>query len=45
MISLICGTLKNVTKELIYKTQIDSKTENKLIVTKGDSRGKGGEIN
>ena len=26
MISLICGTLKNGTNELIYKTEIDSQT-------------------
>ena len=29
------------TNELIYKTEIDSKTENKLMVTKGE-RGGGG---
>ena len=39
MISLICGILKNVTNELIYKTKIDSQTENKLMVTKGERGG------
>ena len=29
------GTLKNDTNEYIYKTKIDSQTENKLMVTKG----------
>ena len=32
--------LKNDTNEIIYKTEIDSKTENKLMVTNGE-RGKG----
>ena len=35
MISLICEIQKNDTNELIYKAEIDSRTENKLIVTKG----------
>ena len=34
MISLICGILKSDTNELIYKTETDSQTENKLMVTK-----------
>ena len=29
--------LKNDTNEIIYKTEIDSKTENKLMVTNGES--------
>ena len=33
--------LKKDTKELIYKTEIVSKTENKLMVTKGESVGGG----
>ena len=37
MISLTCGISKNDTNELIYKTEIDSQTENKLMVAKGDS--------
>ena len=36
MISLICGLLKNDTNELIYKTEIDSHTVNKFMVTKGE---------
>ena len=40
MISLICGILKNDTDELICKTEIDSQTENKLMVTKRE-RGEG----
>ena len=32
---------KNYTNELISKTEIDSDIENKLMVTKGDSRGRG----
>ena len=32
--------LKNYTNELIYKTEIGSQIENKLVVTKGDSRGR-----
>ena len=36
---LTCGILKNYTNELTYKTEIDSKTENKLTVTKGDRSG------
>ena len=38
IISLICGILKNDTNELIYKTEIDSDIENKL-VTKRDGGG------
>ena len=34
--------LNNDTNELIYKTETDSQTEKKLVVTKGDSRGVGG---
>ena len=34
MISLICGILKSDTNELIYKTETDSQTENKLMVAK-----------
>ena len=30
---------KNDTNELIYKTETDSQTENKLIVAKGERRG------
>ena len=37
MILLICGILKTGTNELIYKTEIN--VENKLTVTKGESRG------
>ena len=37
-------TLKNDTNEYIYKTEIDSDIENKLMVTKGDS-GRGRKIN
>ena len=29
--------LKNYTNEIIYKTEIDSNTENKLMVTNGES--------
>ena len=36
-ISLVCGIFLNGTNELIYKTEID--IENKLTVTKGESRG------
>ena len=36
MISLIYGILKNDTNELIYKTETDSQTENKLMVSKGE---------
>ena len=32
MIALLCGIVKNDTKELIYKTEI----ANKLVVTKGE---------
>ena len=31
--------LKKDTNELIYKTEIDSKTENKLMITKGEVGG------
>ena len=31
--------LKNDINELIYKTETDSQTENKLIFTKGEARG------
>ena len=34
--------LKNDTNELIYKTETDSDIENKLLVTKGESGGRGG---
>ena len=37
--------LKNDANELIYKTEIDSDIENKLIVTKGDGGGEGVGIN
>ena len=30
--------LKNSANELIYKTETDSQTENKLMVTKGEGR-------
>ena len=43
MISLICGILKNDTDELICKTEIDSQTENKLMVTKRGGRDKLGD--
>ena len=36
-ISLICGMWKNETNELFYKAEIDSQTENKLMVTKRES--------
>ena len=37
--SLICIILKNDTKELIYKTEIDSQTQNhNLMATIGESR-------
>ena len=38
MISLTCGSQKIVTNEFIYKTEIDSMTENKLIITKGEKK-------
>ena len=38
MISLICGILKKATNELVYKTEIESDVENKLMVTKGEKR-------
>ena len=40
-ISFICGRSKkkNDTNELIYKTEIDPQTENKLMVTKGERGG------
>ena len=40
MMSLICEILKNDTNELTDKTEIDSNTANKFMVTKGKSRGK-----
>ena len=41
MILLICVILKkNDTNELIYKTETDSQTENKLMATKGGRWGK-----
>ena len=36
MILLTCGIQKNDTNQLIYKTEIDSDLENKLVVTKGE---------
>ena len=36
MISLYMWSLKNDTNELIYKTETDSKTKTKTIVTKGE---------
>jgi len=36
MTSLICGNLKTSTNELIYKTETDSPTENKVMITKGE---------
>ena len=33
--------LKNDTNELIYKTETDSQTENKLIITKEERGGRG----
>ena len=44
MISLICG-IKNDTIELIYKTETDSQTENRLVVTKGERSTQGWGIN
>ena len=38
MMSLICEILKNDTNELTDKTEIDSNTANKFMVTKGKSR-------
>ena len=35
MTSHMWNLKKNDTNELIYKTEIDSQTENKLVVTKG----------
>ena len=40
MTSHMWNLKKNDTNELIYKTEIDSQTENKLVVTKGKGRGK-----
>ena len=34
------GILKNETYELMYKTEIDSQTENKLMVTNREGRDK-----
>ena len=45
MILLICGILRNGTHELIYKTEILTDTEKKLIATKyqrGEAGGGGG---
>ena len=39
MISLQCGIQNNDTNELIYKTEIDSQTKNKPMVTKKGRRG------
>ena len=39
MIPLIFGNLKNDAKELNYKTETDSQTENKLRATKGERQG------
>ena len=48
MILLICGILRNDTHELIYKTEILTDIENKLIATKyqrGEAgRGGGGGV-
>ena len=33
--------LKNDTKELVYKTEIDSYIEDKLMISKGEKRGRG----
>ena len=35
MISLICGTQKNDTNEIIYKTETDSQTQKNFWLTKG----------
>ena len=37
MILLICLILRNDTQELIYKTELLTDIENKLIATKGES--------
>ena len=42
MMSLICRILKNGTNEMIYKTGTVTCAENKLMFTRGESRG---EIN
>jgi len=39
MISLPCGIQNNDTNEPIYKTEIDSQTKNKPMVTKKGRRG------
>ena len=36
--------LKNSTNELIYETETESQTEEKLMVTKGDCRGGGDKL-
>ena len=41
---MICG-IKNDMNELIYKTETDSKTENKLVVTRGQRSMQGWGIN
>ena len=41
MISLTCGIQKDVTGELIYKTETDSDTEDKLMVNKWERKGEG----
>ena len=40
MMSLICEILKNDTNELTDKTEIDSNTANKFMVTKGKVGGR-----
>ena len=37
----MCNFKKNDTNELIYKTETDSQTENKLMATKGENSGAG----
>ena len=39
MILLVCGILKKDTNELVYRTETDSDSENKLTVTKEDRCG------
>ena len=40
MLSLTRGIFKNIyTNELIYKTETDSQTENKFMITKGENGG------
>lgn len=38
LISLICGTRNVITNEPIWKTETDSLTENKLVVTSGEGK-------